>query len=154
MCDISPSPHHLVLFRGVGIASWLERRTRDRKVASSNPGRSGGRIFFLRSQLCVLTLIRFPFHPRVTALARKRPRSFFKKCRWKVTNKHVYILDPTKSEWADYAAAQVLSGNLSGNELTRNSSGNTRPRSSQLADPLWTDPSQKSGISVRELTST
>ena len=30
------------------IASWLERRTRDRKVASSNPGRSGGRIGFSR----------------------------------------------------------------------------------------------------------
>ena len=28
-----------------GIACWQERRTRDRKVASSNPGRSGGRIF-------------------------------------------------------------------------------------------------------------
>ena len=25
------------------------------------------------------------------------------------------------------------------NELTRNSSGNARPRSSQLAEPLWTD---------------
>ena len=35
--------------RGAGIACWLERRTRDRKVASSNPGRSGGRrIFFSR----------------------------------------------------------------------------------------------------------
>ena len=31
-----------------GIACWLERRTRDRKVASSNPGRSSGRIFFSR----------------------------------------------------------------------------------------------------------
>ena len=31
-----------------GIACWLERRTRDRKVASSNPGRSGERIFFSR----------------------------------------------------------------------------------------------------------
>ena len=30
------------------IASWLERRTCDRKVASSSPGRSGGRIFFTR----------------------------------------------------------------------------------------------------------
>ena len=43
------------------IAFWLERRTRDRKVANSNPGRSGGRIFF-SSQLCVLTLIRCSFH--------------------------------------------------------------------------------------------
>ena len=35
----------------------------------------------------------------------------------------------------------------------RISSGNTRSQSSQLAEPLWTDPSLKSGISVRELTS-
>ena len=33
---------------GAGIACWLERRIRDRKVVSSNPGRSGGRIFFSR----------------------------------------------------------------------------------------------------------
>ena len=44
--------------------------------------------------------------------------------------------------------------NLSGNELTRNLSGNLRPQSSQLAEPLWTDPSLKNGISVRELIST
>ena len=31
-----------------GIAWWLERRTRDQKFACSNPGRSGGRIFFSR----------------------------------------------------------------------------------------------------------
>ena len=30
------------------IAQWLERRTRDRKVAGSNPRRSGGRNFFSR----------------------------------------------------------------------------------------------------------
>ena len=34
--------------RGAGIACWLERQTRDRKVSSSNPGRSDGRIFFSR----------------------------------------------------------------------------------------------------------
>ena len=33
-------------------------------------------------------------------------------------------------------------------------SGNTRPQSSQLAEPLWTDPDIKSGISVHELIST
>ena len=48
---------------GAGIAHWLERQTRDRKVASSNPGRNGEGMFFLQSQLCVLTLIRCPFHP-------------------------------------------------------------------------------------------
>ena len=40
--------HHLLLHRGAGIAQWLERRTRDRKVAGSNPCWSGGRIFFSR----------------------------------------------------------------------------------------------------------
>ena len=111
-------------------------------------------IFLLQSQHCVLTLIRCPFHPRVTAVTRKRPRSFRQKCWWQVTPKHAHTFDPTESEWADYAAVQAYSGNLSGNELTRNLSGNIRPRLSQLAEPLWTDPGLKSGISVRELIST
>ena len=54
--------------------------------------------FLLQSQLFVLTLIRCPFHPRVTAVACKRPRSLCQKCRWQVTPKHAYTLDPTKSE--------------------------------------------------------
>ena len=36
----------------------------------------------------------------------------------------------------------------------RNSSGNTRPQSSQPAEPLWIDPRLKIEISVRELIST
>ena len=67
---------------------------------------------------------------------------------------NTYTLHPKKSEWADYAAVQAECGNLSGNELTRNLSGNIRPQSSQLAETLWTDPGIKSGPSVRELTST
>ena len=110
--------------------------------------------FLLQSQLCVLTLIRCPFHSRVTAVTRKRPRSFFQKCRWRVTPKHAYTLDPSKSEWTDYAAVQAECGNLSRNELTRNSSGNTRSQSSQLAERMWTDPGLKSGFSLRELIST
>ena len=39
------------------------------------------------------------------------------------------------------------------NELTRNSSMNSQPQSSQLAELLWTNPGLKSGVSVRELTS-
>ena len=54
--------------------------------------------------------------------------------------KHTYTLDPTKSEWADYAAVQALCGNLSGNELTHSLSGDIRPQSSQLGEPPWTDP--------------
>ena len=44
-------------------------------------------------------------------------------------------------------------GNPSENELTRNLSGNIRQQSSQPAEPLWTDPGPKSGISMRELIS-
>ena len=43
-------------------------------------------------------------------------------------------------------------GTRQGNELTRNSSGNTRPQSSQLSEPLSTDPGVKSEIIVRELS--
>ena len=77
---------------GAGIAQWLERRTRDRKVAGSNLCRSGGRIFFSRVSFLCWLLFWCPFHPRVTAVARKRPRSFRQKCRWQVTAKHTYTL--------------------------------------------------------------
>ena len=110
--------------------------------------------FPLQSQLCMLTLIRCLVHPCVTTLACKRPRSFCRKCRWQVTPKHAYTHDPSKSECADYAAVQAECGNLSGNEPTCSSSGNTRSQSSQLAEPPWTDPGLNSGISLYELIST
>ena len=59
-----------------------------------------------------------------------------------------------KLERADYTTVQVWCRNLSGNELTRNLSGNIWPLSPQLAEPLWTDPCINSGISVRELVYT
>ena len=37
-------------------------------------------------------LFRYPFHPRITAVARKRSQSFCQKCRWQVTAKHAYTL--------------------------------------------------------------
>ena len=74
----------------VGIAQWLERRTRDRKVAGSNPCWSGGRIFFSRVNFLCWLLFWYLFHPRVTAVAHKRPRSFCQKRRWQVTAKHAY----------------------------------------------------------------
>ena len=50
-----------------------------------------GRIFFSRVNfLCFL--FQYPFHPRVTAVARKRPQSFCQKRRWQVTAKHAYTL--------------------------------------------------------------
>ena len=75
-----------------GIAQWLEHWTRDRKVAGSNPCRSDGRIFFFRFNFLCWLLFRYPFRPRVTAVAHKRSRSFCQKCRWQVTAKHAYTL--------------------------------------------------------------
>ena len=53
---------------GAGIAQWLERRTRDWKVAGSNPCWNGGRIFFSRVDFLCWLLFRYPFHPRVTTV--------------------------------------------------------------------------------------
>ena len=110
--------------------------------------------FFLQSYLFVLTLIQCLFHIHVTAVEGKRPRSFCQKCRGQVTAKDTCTLDPVKSEWVDYTAVQELCGSLSGNVLSYNSLVNTKPQLTQLADPLWTDPGQKSEISVSELIST
>ena len=82
----------LIVSLGAGVACWLECRTRDRKVCQFESRQERRDDFLLRSQLCVLILFRCPFHPRVTAVARKRPRSFCKKCRWRVTPKHAYTL--------------------------------------------------------------
>ena len=65
--------------QGAGIAQWLEHRTRDWKVAGSNPCWNGGRIFFSRVDFLCCLLFRYPFHPRVTAVARKKSRSFCQK---------------------------------------------------------------------------
>ena len=129
----------------------VERRTLDRKVASSNPGRSGQRIFFSRVSFVCSLLLGVRSNPMLPAVTRKRSRSFCQKCRWQVTSNHAYTLDPTKSEWADYAALQGYCRNLPGNELTCNLLGNIRPESFQLDEPLWTDSAINSGISAREL---
>ena len=49
-------------------------------------------MFFSRVNFLCWLLFRYPFHPRVTAVARKRPRSFCQKRRWQVTAKHAYTL--------------------------------------------------------------
>ena len=101
--------------------------------------------FLPQSELRVLTLIWCPFHLCVNAVAHKRPWLFCQKCRWQVTPKHTYTFDPAKLQWADYAVVQAQCGNLSGNELTHNLSGNLQPQLSLLAEALWTDPGIKSG---------
>ena len=80
------------LIRGAWIAQWLERQTRDWKVADSNHCRIGGRILFSRVKILCWFLFRYLFHRRVTALARKTSRSFYQKRRWQVTARHACTL--------------------------------------------------------------
>ena len=56
------------------------------------PAGAAGRIFFSRINFLCWLLFRYPFHPRVTAVARKRSRSFCQKCSWQVTAKHACAL--------------------------------------------------------------
>ena len=51
-----------------------------------------GRFFFSRVNFLCWFLFRYPFHPRVTAVTRKRSRSFCQKCRWQVTAKEASTL--------------------------------------------------------------
>ena len=62
--------------KGRGFESLLERREN----------------FFSRVDFLCWLLFRYPFHPRVTTVARKKSRSFCQKCRWQVTAKHAYTL--------------------------------------------------------------
>ena len=91
---------------GKGLEAGMQLLQQPR--ARRGRGGLGGGIlgFACQSQLCVLTLIRCPFNLRVTAVTRKATLSFCQKCRWQVTPKHAYTLDPTKLKWADYAAVQ------------------------------------------------
>ena len=63
-----------------------------------------------------------------------------------ITEVHVNLV---KSEWAVYMLSRPRVGICQGNDLIRNSSGNARPHSSQLARPLWTDPGLKSSTGAR-----
>ena len=77
---------------GAWIAQWLEQQTHDQKVAGLNPCWSSRRIFFSRVNFLCWLLFWYLFHPRVTAVAHKRPWSFCQKRRWQVTAKHAYTL--------------------------------------------------------------
>ena len=86
-----------------GIACRSERQTRDRKVASLNPDRSGERISSSELILCADSLFGVRFIPVLPQWHVKDPGHFCQKSRRQVTPKHAYTLDSTKSEWADCA---------------------------------------------------
>ena len=96
----------------------------------------------------MLTLIRCPFHPHVSTVTHKRPRLFFAKSAGGRShlNTHTPLTQPSRSGLN--MLSRHIVGTYQGKKLTRNSLGNTRPQSSQLAELLWTDPGLKSEIGV------
>ena len=97
---------------GAGIACWLERPTRDRKVASSNPGRGGGEFSTLELTLCADSYsVSVP--PPCYGSGTKKTLVILPKNSGGggVKNKHAYTLDQTKSAWVDYATVQAQCGN-------------------------------------------
>ena len=75
----------------------------------------------------------YPFHPRVTAVARKRPRSFRQKCRWQVTAKHAYTL----RTWLcmKWHGAWLYGVNRTCAEMAAVSCGTSH--ASAVSTPLW-----------------
>ena len=141
---------HLQQWVGMLVVHW----TYDRKVGSSNPGRSSGRIFFSRVNFvcwlwfgvcstCMLPQwhVKYPDHSAKSAGGRSHLTTHTPLTQW---NRSRLTISLSRHKF----------GNLSRNELTCNLSGNTWPQSSQFADPQWIEPGLKSGISVHELIST
>lgn len=77
--------------------------------------------------------------PRVSTIPRDRPPAFCLTGRWKVTSKHVLppLTQRRRSQLSMLSRHWV--GTQQGNELTRNSSGNSRLQSSHVTLPFSED---------------
>ena len=78
----------------------------------------------------------YRFYPRINTVARKRPRCRSAGYTQPKTNTP---LNKRSRSWLAVCTS-YSAGTHQGNELTRNSPGNSRPQSSQLTEPLWTNP--------------
>ena len=116
----------------MGIAQWLGRQTRDRKVESSSPHRRGGKMFSSRVRFLCWPLFRYRFHPCVTAVARKRSRSFCQRFWWQVTAKHVCTVRMWLCmKWRDMVHGCMVCPELA--ETPAVSRGTMRPCNDQTA---------------------
>ena len=109
--------------------------------------------FLLQSELSVLTLPQCPFHHMLLQWHLKDPGHSAKSAGGRL---HLNMYT-TLTQW-NHNGLTMLSrhcvGTYQGNKLTCNSSGNIRPQSSQLTEPLWIDLGLKTGSGVCELIST
>ena len=74
---------------------------------SLNPGRSDGRIFVSRVNFVCWLLFGVRSIPMLQQWHVQDPGHSAKSAGGRLHQKYAYILDPTKLEWADYAAVQA-----------------------------------------------
>ena len=132
------TPFQIFFFWGGGIAQLVEWRTCDQRITGLILSR---RISSPELTFCAYSVLSVP--PQVTF--------------WHIKT----LVIPPKLQVTGYIWKQVIHPRpnqvgvgwllsrhsvgtaYGGNELAHSSSGNTRPHSSQLAEPLWTDPGLK-----------
>ena len=108
--------------------------THDRKVASSSPVRSGGRIFFSRVNFvsCLLFCVRST--PVLPHWHVKDPCHSAKGvCGRLHQNRRIPLTKWSRPGLTILMRSKYSVGNYQGNELTRTSSRNTQPQSSQFS---------------------
>ena len=90
-------------------SSVVDCWTRDRKVLGLSPGWSSGRIFFSWVNFLCWTLLRYPIHPHVTAVACKRSCSFCQKCSGRLQlNTHAPMHVAGCTVYTEHACVGVL----------------------------------------------
>ena len=102
----------------------------------------------------MLILIRCPFHPMLLQWHVKDPGHSAKS---PVGRLHLNMHTPLTQQSRSGLTMPLSTHSVDTSPETSSHailSGNIRPQSSQLAEPLWTNSGMKSGISVRELIST
>ena len=138
-------------------SSWdrllVQDQTRNRKVASSNLTRNGTRIIFSTVNfVCWLYLVSIPSPCYCSSMQKTLViLSKVQVAGYTLTCIHPW-LDEVRVGWLCQCAGILWEPIRKWAQC--NSSGNTQPQLSQLAEPLWTDLGLKNGNSVCILTST
>ena len=105
-----------IITLAIGIAQLEQRRTPDRQGAA--------RVTYLS----VLILIRCPFHPRATAVTRRRPQPLCQTCRRQITTRNAHTLPEQRRNGLTMLPWHRFETYL-GNEFTRNSPRTACPQS-------------------------
>ena len=120
-----------------------ERRIRDRKVVSSNPGRAGGWIFFSRVNFLCWLLFGVHSNHVLPQWHVKDPGHSAKSADGRLhLNTHAPLTQRSRSRLTMPLPRHSVE-TYQGTQRTRNSSGSTRPQSCHLAEPPKAYPALK-----------